>query len=103
MTARGYLRLVAAVPILALCCLGFWIARPFGREGRWVARFLRAAGRILGLEISVEGMPARDHVLFVAHHISWLDILAVGSVVPVRFIAKSEIARWPVVGTLARM
>lgn len=103
MTARGYLRLVTAVPILALCCLGFWLARPFGSEARWVPRFLRATGRILGLQITIEGQPARDRVLFVANHISWLDILAVGSVMPVRFIAKSEIARWPLVGTLARM
>jgi len=39
--------------------------------------------------------------MFIANHISWVDILAIMSVTPVRFIAKSEIRRWPVFGYLA--
>lgn len=39
--------------------------------------------------------------MFIANHISWVDILALMSVVTVRFIAKSEIRSWPVFGYLA--
>ncbi len=40
--------------------------------------------------------------LWVANHISWLDIVIIGAQSPVTFIAKSEVAGWPVLGFLAR-
>lgn len=41
-------------------------------------------------------------VLFVANHISWTDIYAINSIIPVRFVAKQEIGKWPVFGYLVR-
>lgn len=56
----------------------------------------------LGLRVRLEGTPIRGApALLVANHIGWLDIVAVASRVPVSFVAKSEVARWPVVGLLA--
>lgn len=43
-----------------------------------------------------------NSVMFVANHISWSDIHALNSVIPVRFIAKSDIKSWPVFGYLVR-
>jgi 1-acyl-sn-glycerol-3-phosphate acyltransferase len=40
-------------------------------------------------------------VLIVANHVSWLDIVAINAVRPTRFVAKSEIRRWPLVGWLS--
>jgi 1-acyl-sn-glycerol-3-phosphate acyltransferase len=40
--------------------------------------------------------------MFVANHISWIDIHAINSVIPLRFIAKSEVSHWPVFGYLVR-
>jgi 1-acyl-sn-glycerol-3-phosphate acyltransferase len=40
--------------------------------------------------------------LFVANHISWLDVFAMNAAVPARFIAKSEVGDWPLFGWLAR-
>jgi 1-acyl-sn-glycerol-3-phosphate acyltransferase len=40
--------------------------------------------------------------MIVANHISWTDIHALNSIIPLRFVAKSEIKRWPVFGYLAR-
>jgi 1-acyl-sn-glycerol-3-phosphate acyltransferase len=40
-------------------------------------------------------------ILFVANHVSWLDILALNAVKRVRFVAKSEVRAWPVIGWLA--
>jgi 1-acyl-sn-glycerol-3-phosphate acyltransferase len=58
----------------------------------------------LGLRVSVAGQPLeKGPVLLVANHIGWLDIVAVASKFPVSFVAKSEVADWPVVGTLARL
>lgn len=38
--------------------------------------------------------------MFVANHVSWLDIFVVNSVAPARFVAKAEIRRWPLIGRL---
>lgn len=40
-------------------------------------------------------------VLLVANHVSWLDAQALGAVVGTRFVAKSEVRDWPLVGTMA--
>ncbi|PZU10071.1 1-acyl-sn-glycerol-3-phosphate acyltransferase [Sphingomonas sp.] len=103
MTIRAWLRLIAAGFILLFCFIGFSIARLYGGEVRWVRRFLRAIGRLLGLRVTIEGQQITGDVLYVANHISWLDILAVGGTAPVRFIAKSEISNWPLVGKLAAL
>jgi 1-acyl-sn-glycerol-3-phosphate acyltransferase len=41
-------------------------------------------------------------VMFVANHISWSDIHALNSLIPLRFIAKSDIKKWPVFGYLVQ-
>jgi 1-acyl-sn-glycerol-3-phosphate acyltransferase len=40
-------------------------------------------------------------VLVVANHLSWLDILVLGSVQPMRMVAKREVRDWPLVGAVA--
>lgn len=60
---------------------------------------------ILNVKLTVEGSPPSQRLsntMFVSNHISWLDIYALNSVHPVRFIAKSEVARWPILGWLAK-
>ena len=57
--------------------------------------------RILNVVAVVEGAPAaaaHEAAMIAANHVSWLDIFVVSSVHPARFIAKSEIRDWPVVG-----
>ncbi|MDQ3904590.1 MAG: 1-acyl-sn-glycerol-3-phosphate acyltransferase [Actinomycetota bacterium] len=41
-------------------------------------------------------------MLVVSNHTSWLDLIALGAVQPLRMVAKREVRRWPVVGPLAR-
>ena len=41
--------------------------------------------------------------LILSNHVSWLDICVVGALAPVVFVAKSEVAGWPVFGWLARL
>lgn len=66
----------------------------------------RLAARAMGLRIRVHGRLATtaDHgVLIAANHGSWLDIVALGAIAPVSFIAKEEVGTWPVFGHLARL
>lgn len=64
----------------------------------------RAALRALGLRVRVRGEICGERPLLIAaNHVSWLDIMVIGAVAPVSFIAKSETSGWPFIGWLARM
>ena len=61
----------------------------------WYARWLL---RIFGLHVRREGTPLPGGTLFVANHISWVDIMVLHSQHMMGFVAKSEIRGWPVIG-----
>ena len=103
MTLRGWARLGAIALWLGVCLPMWAITSRFGGGGPWVRRFLGGTGRILGMRVRTEGRPVAGPVLYVANHITLLDILALGGIGPVRFIAKDEIAGWALVGSLARV
>lgn len=66
---------------------------------RWSRRLLR----MLSVDARLHGHAldgVAGNLLIVANHISWLDIFVLLSVRPVRFVAKAELGRWPVVGVL---
>ena len=70
-----------------------------GRAARvqwWNAKMLRR----MGLTHEVSGQFRPGAKLVVANHISWLDILAINAVAPVRFVSKAEVKHWPVLGAL---
>jgi 1-acyl-sn-glycerol-3-phosphate acyltransferase len=57
---------------------------------------------VLGVGLEVRGTPpGRGPLLLVANHISWLDILVMHAARHCRFVAKSDVRRWPLIGTLA--
>ena len=67
----------------------------------WCGGLLRA----FNINVMLHGNlppPSANSVMFVANHISWSDIHALNSVIPLRFIAKSDIKSWPVFGYLVR-
>jgi 1-acyl-sn-glycerol-3-phosphate acyltransferase len=66
----------------------------------WATKLLR----IVGVAVSVEGEPPAaggEATMIAANHVSWLDIFAVQSVRPTRFVAKSEVRDWPLAGWIA--
>lgn len=63
--------------------------------------WLRSAGRSAGLKVRIEGRPLRGQVLFVANHLSWLDIFALGGTTGAVFVSRADVAGWPVVGWVA--
>ena len=78
---------------------GLW--RLFGLRSPWPTRFLRRAGRAAGVDTRIVGTPVRRNVLMVANHLSWLDILILAGASGARFVAKNEVAAWPLLGFLA--
>jgi len=62
----------------------------------------RGMCRIVGIDCVVRGQPVQGQpVIFAANHISYLDIVVLGGLLTGSFIAKAEVAGWPVVGWLA--
>jgi 1-acyl-sn-glycerol-3-phosphate acyltransferase len=59
------------------------------------------ACRVLRLRVRRRGSPTPMPALYAANHVSWLEVLALGSAVPMAFVAKSEVSRWPLIGSLA--
>lgn len=59
---------------------------------------------MFGIQVQTTGTLSPERpTLFVANHISYLDIFVCGSVIEGSFVAKAEIAEWPIVGMFARM
>ena len=64
----------------------------------------QAACRIAGIRVRPRGEAYRKRpLLLIANHVSWKDILVLGSLAEVTFVAKSEVRNWPVFGWLARL
>ena len=64
----------------------------------------RASCRLLGLDVRTYGVPTgTEPVLYVCNHASYLDVTVLGGLVDARFVAKAEVARWPIVGALSKL
>ena len=98
----------ASVILWTLVCIpaqAAFISLP-GRPKVAFARFYWSiAARLLGVEVRLVGSPAGGHrpVVFVSNHSSWLDIPVLGGRLEACFVSKDEVARWPLVSTVARL
>lgn len=102
-----------AVKVFRLARLGIHLAQgvltvgavfPYSGKARRQKMIRRWSGKllkILNISLSVSGTPPEGESLLVANHISWLDIYLINTICPPRFVAKSEIRKWPVVGWLS--
>lgn len=72
------------------------------RRDATVQAWARHMLRILGIPLHVQGQPPLDGpMLLVANHMSWLDILVMHAARHCRFVSKSDVKHWPLIGTLA--
>lgn len=103
---RTFRRAVALGLVLAGCIFDYWKLRRNGplalaRRAVWLQASSRKVLACAGIEIHIAGsVPERG--LVVANHLGYLDILVFAAVMPCFFVAKSEIAGWPVFGKAAR-
>jgi len=83
-----------------------WTLGKLGLPG-WgfiASNYYRVLCALLRIRVHVNGAPMHDRaVLYVSNHVSWADILVIGSLAPVAFIAKREVASWPLVGITAKV
>lgn len=77
--------------------LGLAIRRRILRS--WCAKLLHIFN--VHIEIAEDDLlHTFQHGLIVTNHISWLDVMVLNSMLPMRFVAKSEVRNWPVIGWL---
>jgi len=77
---------------------------PFYDSQKLPKVFHKGVCRIIGLSVNITNAPTENKpTLFVSNHVSYLDIFALGQSVPGFFVAKAEVASWPVLNKLARL
>ena len=111
--AAGAMRAVRrglAIMLWTLPCAvvqGVLLNLPGRGKVRFPVVYWRQTSRLLGMELRVVGSLARPTdgrpVVWACNHSSWLDIPVLGGILPGCFIAKGEIARWPVINIIARL
>lgn len=94
----------AGLLVLALAGRGVLPRAPLRERGRraLVRRWARGALVLLNVRARVSGPHPRPPFLLVCNHLSYVDVLVLAAETGARFVAKAEVARWPVLGLLAR-
>ena len=106
MSVRTIRRVLALAFVLVLCIPRLWLYRLRGpltleRRALWGHATGKQMMAAMGIRTKVSGkLPARG--LLVSNHLSYLDILIIGSIVPCFFVAKSEISQWPFFGWMSK-
>lgn len=109
---RAGLRLIVVTLLTLLGALilliGWLLTAPFGRaRARLQDSVFRLWSRLLlpvaGVRVSTAGEPPTPPFFLVSNHLSYLDVVVLGSRTGCVFVAKSEIAGWPVIGFLCRL
>lgn len=99
---RGAILVFGILALAAVQWVLFVLRPPLAQ--RFPVRLHRFTRTATGLKLRRHGAPeTRGPVLYVANHVSYLDIPALGSLLAGSFVAKSEVARWPVIGLLCRL
>ena len=89
-------------PVALARALPSRLARRFGDAvGRL---FLRGVCALIGIRIERRGAPAAARpLLYVANHMSWIDIAVLGGLTDTRFVARHDMASWPLFGLFAKL
>jgi 1-acyl-sn-glycerol-3-phosphate acyltransferase len=98
------LTIFAALTVLLMPAQALSVA--FGwRSRRWIPhKYHRALCALIGIRVHAVGSCAQQRpLLIVANHASWLDIIIISAAAPVVFVAKREVATWPLFGLLAKL
>ena len=87
--------------LLASVCLPFLRG---ARRGKLVRHWSKTILNILNIKLQVSGsapLAGTSPSMFVSNHISWLDVWLLNSLLSPRFVAKSEVRSWPLIGWLS--
>jgi lyso-ornithine lipid O-acyltransferase len=100
---RALIRVVMMTVVLLSCLPVHGLWRLFGLSSPWPRAFLKGASRAAGLRIDITGIHQDRDILYIANHLSWMDILVLGASTGSAFVAKADMAPWPVIGWMATL
>src|SRR5262249_15975075 len=99
---RLFLFAVLTAVLIPFQAPSVWLRLPTRRSIPVI--YHRLLCRLIGISLHVVGECTRKRpVLILANPCSWLDITVISAAAPVVFIAKSEVASWPLFGLLAKL
>jgi lyso-ornithine lipid O-acyltransferase len=98
---RAWLRVALIALIFLAVILPHLIWRLFNRQSPFAIWFLRWSGWAAGARVRTTGTPITRNVLFIANHLSWMDILVLAGRTGTAFVAKADMESWPVLGWMA--
>lgn len=106
----GRLRIALAFAFVGLVTLILFVPQLIAMRTGWFSDAIlprlwhRTVLKALGMRVQVQGELSGERPLLVAsNHISWTDIMVIGSRFDVRFIAKADVSAWPIMGRLSKM
>jgi 1-acyl-sn-glycerol-3-phosphate acyltransferase len=99
---------VTAYLVLTFSCIPVQIAllrfAPNLNPYKFPQWYHRLCCRIFAIKVTIEGTPVRDkQVVYISNHTSYLDIPVIASTLQTAFVAKLDVASWPLFGTLGRL
>ncbi|MCI0658378.1 MAG: 1-acyl-sn-glycerol-3-phosphate acyltransferase [Acidobacteria bacterium] len=109
--ARAFFRLLSLALVTLTCYLvlrlGILRSRlahrsPLGWQVRMLGAWTRAVSRVIGMRIRGEGPVPSPPFLLVANHLSYVDVVLLASRVRGVFVARGDLAGWPILGWLTR-
>ncbi len=103
---RKVLKAIALITWVIVSVILFFVFKliPGFDEQRMPRLFHRGVCKILGLKVTLQGeLSNASPLLFVSNHISYLDIFVMGQYLKGYFVAKSDVASWPVLNKLAKL
>lgn len=100
MRAAALVGVTGGAALLQFCALRLSVPLARVLPGLWH----RMCCGLLAIDVRSHGLPdAAGPVLYVCNHASYLDVPVLGGLLDARFVAKSEVARWPVIGALSML
>lgn len=103
---QAVLRLIWFLVLIAIFLGPVWLAKRLNNSlyQRLLCTFFRSSLSSWNVDVAVQGQPSTARpLLLISNHSSYIDVPVLGSLLPVRFTPKQEIAGWPVVGGLCRL
>jgi 1-acyl-sn-glycerol-3-phosphate acyltransferase len=97
LTGAHFLVLVGGVSVLRLLR-----RNPLAWKARRLGSWSRAVSRAMGMRLRVDGGPPQSPFLLVANHLSYVDVLLLAGRVQGVFVARGDLAGWPLLGVLTR-
>lgn len=101
---RGLSIVAWTLPSMLVQMVCLWL--PGHAKAAFPRLYWRTFTRAMGIKLRVIGAlpaPGGRPVVYVSNHTSWVDIPVVGGVLDGCFVAKGEVAGWPLIGTIARL